>query len=324
LALINEFSSRCSCVVERVGLASTYANRANGRRRPAQGSVRNVDRQREPNGPALRGTAEQLSSPAEEEEGARMGMIEQLRSKLLGNTKGSPDLDALDYERDGVLIGRATIERGRVEKSCTALFDAIKSGEVTRRDRFVFGSLPEPAASIWNHPALVAKACELLQTEDIALYMNRVLLKDAGWSGAVAIHQDMPYFHGDTRKLSVFVPLIPTKAIGGNGGLIFIKGSHKYGNLQRGTVRRDAFPSMDDIAPDLDTGDVVYMDFLTWHFSDEAPIPSERPLMQIVYQPATDGSYGSAAMGVNEPTLVRGSWRTSYFSPFGKSTIPDG
>jgi hypothetical protein len=71
-----------------------------------------------------------------------MDMIERLRSKFLGDTKGAPHLDALDYECDGVLIGRATIERGRIEKSCTALFDAIKSGEVTRRDRFVFGSLP--------------------------------------------------------------------------------------------------------------------------------------------------------------------------------------
>jgi hypothetical protein len=177
--------------------------------------------------------------------------------------------------------------------------------------------------SIWKHPTFVEKAKELLKTEDLALYMNRVLLKDKNWSGAVSIHQDMPYFHGDTKKLSVFVPLTPTQAIGGNGGLIFIKGSHKFGNLQRGMVKREIFPEMGDLAPDLEVGDVVYMNFLTWHFSDDAPVPSERPLMQIVYQPASDGSYGSEELGVREPTLVSGSWKTTHFAPYGKSTIPD-
>jgi hypothetical protein len=81
--------------------------------------------------------------------------------------------------------------------------------------------------------------------------MNRILHKDSTWSGAVAIHQDMPYFSGGLAKVSVFMPLTPTHARHGNGGLIFVKGSDKYGDLRRGTIRREVFTPMEDSAPDL-------------------------------------------------------------------------
>ena len=199
----------------------------------------------------------------------------------------------------------------------------IVEGVIARDARFVSGELPEPLGSLYRHAALVNTAQILLGTEDVALYMNRVLLKDAEWSGPVAAHQDMPYFSGGTEKLSMFIPLAPTAARNGNGGLIFVKGSHRFGNLQRGTIRREIFPPMDDLAPDLDVGDIVLMNFLTWHYSEEAAAPADRPLLQIVYQPACDGSYGSVKLGVPKPTLVSGQWQTEHFAAWGESTIPD-
>jgi hypothetical protein len=203
------------------------------------------------------------------------------------------------------------------------LKQAVVDGAIVRNARFIFGILPEPLASLYRQPSLVHAAQTLLGTQDVALYMNRLLLKDATWNGAVAIHQDMPYFSGGVAKVSVFVPLTPTQARDGNGGLIFVKGSHKYGNLRRGTIRRESFAPMEDSAPDLEIGDTVLMDFLTWHYSELAPLPDDRPMMQIVYQPASDGSYASAELGVAQPTLVSGKWLTSHFAAFGDSTIPD-
>jgi ectoine hydroxylase-related dioxygenase (phytanoyl-CoA dioxygenase family) len=234
-------------------------------------------------------------------------------------------VDVRQYEADGVLVARQVFSQALIDElnsGWQAMKKQITEGGIERNARFVWGMLPEPVASLYRHASLVQAAQAILGTMDVALYMNRMLLKDEDWSGAVAIHQDLPYFSGG-NKLSVFVPLTPTVARNGNGGLIFIKGSHKYGSLQRGTVRREVFPAMAELAPDLEVGDVVLMDFPTWHHFENAVIPGDRPLLQIAYQPSSDGSYGSAKLGVSEPTLVSGSWKTKYFAAWGESTIPD-
>jgi hypothetical protein len=158
---------------------------------------------------------------------------------------------------------------------------------------------------------------------DVSLYMNRILIKDEHWGDAVAIHQDMPYFNGGQNKVSVFVPLTPTQAQGGNGGLVFIAGSHKYGNLARGTIDRAKFDPMPEVGPNLEVGDIVVMNFMTWHYSENAVVHDDRPLMQIVYQPATDGSFGGAKLGVPQPMLVCGEWKTRHFAEWGHGVTPD-
>lgn len=80
---------------------------------------------------------------------------------------------------------------------------------------------------------------------------------------------------------------------------------------------------MDELAPALDPGDVVFMDFLTWHYSEQAAIAEDRPMLQITYQPSSDRSYGGPDIGVPEPTLVSGQWRTRHFVAKGESTTPD-
>jgi ectoine hydroxylase-related dioxygenase (phytanoyl-CoA dioxygenase family) len=228
------------------------------------------------------------------------------------------------YASDGVFVMRQIFPASLIDQlkaGWQAVKRRIAAGEIARNARFVSGSLPDPIETLYRNERLVDVAQTILGTASIALYMNRLLLKDEEWSGAVAIHQDMPYFSGGLHKLSIFVPLTPTSAR--NGGLIFLKGSHKFGNLQRGTIRREAFPPMDEIAPDLEVGDVILMNFLAWHYSEEAAIPGDRPLLQITYQPSSDGSYGSGKLGVARPTLVSGEWMTEHFAAWGESTTPD-
>ena len=235
-------------------------------------------------------------------------------------------MDERQYEDDGVMVLRQLFPPELVTElklGWQAMKKQIADGIAERSARFVWGpALPEPVESLYRHASLIGFAQSILKTGDVALYMKRILLKDEHWSGAVAIHQDLPYFSG-WNKLSVFVPLTKTLARNGNGGLIFLKGSHKYGNLQRGTVKRDAFPAMAEFAPDLDVGDIVLMDFLVWHYSEDAIVPGDRPLLQLCYQPASDGSYGGANLGVPQPTLVSGEWKTQYFACWGESTVPD-
>jgi phytanoyl-CoA dioxygenase PhyH len=235
--------------------------------------------------------------------------------QLISDTRAS-------YRTDGVAICRDLLGsqiRARIADGLKDLRHGISTGSIDRQARFVNGELPQRLGKLYLEPPLVSFARDLLETDDIALYMNRVLLKDRAWSGDVAIHQDMPYFSGGTRKLSAFIPLQPTAGSAGGGGLIFVKGSHRFGNLQRGTIKREIFPAMEDFAPSLDVGDVIWMNFLTWHYSEAAVVPDERPILQVVYQPSDDGSYGTAKLGVPQPTLVCGRWNTEYFAPWGDS-----
>jgi len=238
-------------------------------------------------------------------------------------TRSSPNLDITKYEQDGCLIlrdvftGEFTEELGRGWSEVKQEL-LLPTGRLQRRDRFVSGILPDPLGSVFRHPALAAVATQILG-EDVALYMNRLLVKDAVWKGAVEVHQDMPFFHGSSNKLSVFVPLLPFNEE--TGGLTLVVGSHKYGNLGiRGAIALEKWPPSPTITPDLLPGDILLMNFFLWHYSEAPKAPSERPLLQIVYQPADDGSYFND--GLEGPTLVSGQWRTEQFVPFGFGIVP--
>jgi hypothetical protein len=235
------------------------------------------------------------------------------------------EVDQEQYDDTGVVVLPRfldTTSAAALEKTWHSLKHDFAAASLERNARFLFGSLPDPIGQVYAYPPLVSLARSLVGP-DVALYMNRILLKDEHWGGAVAIHQDMPYFNGGHNKVSIFVPLTPTRAQGGNGGLVFIAGSHKYGNLQRGTIDRAAFEPMEEIGPDLQVGDIVVMNFFTWHYSEDAVVHEDRPLLQIVYQSADDGSFGGSKLGVPQPTLVCGEWKTRHFAEWGRGVIPD-
>jgi hypothetical protein len=45
--------------------------------------------------------------------------------------------------------------------------------------------------------------------------------------------------------------------------------------------------------------------------------------MQIVYQPANDGSFGGSKLGVTDPILVHGDWKTRHFTEWNRGVIAD-
>ena len=120
-----------------------------------------------------------------------------------------------EYSEKGVIHVRSFFDPADTEslrcmwKTLSAHLEQKQGLE--RESRFVFGVLPPPIGDIYRHPQVVELATSLLGP-DVALYMNRLLLKDKSWNAAVEIHQDMPYFNGGLEKLSVFVPLQPIQA----------------------------------------------------------------------------------------------------------------
>lgn len=233
--------------------------------------------------------------------------------------------DLKRYEEDGLLVLRGFFDRRETEQFVNGWRDLkieLTSGStrLRREARFVFGVLPDPIGGIYRHGRVVEVGRRIIGP-DIALYMNRLLVKDETWSGAVEPHQDMPYFHGSQEKLSVLVPLQSFNEA--TGGMKFIPGSHKFGNLGvRGTILLEEFGDLRTVSPALEPGDALLMNFLTWHYSLPSTTRSDRPVLQIVYQPSTDGSYYKD--GLAGPTLVAGEWRTSHFVCYGRGMLPDG
>lgn len=232
------------------------------------------------------------------------------------------DVDLQKYQEDGFLVVHHFFTQDQVQlllENWRVALAQIQSGEASleRVDRFLFGTLPSVIANLYKDEKLVEVAHQVLRTQDIALYMTRILMKDERWNGAVATHQEVPYFHGGMNKLVAFVPLQTHNEM--TGGLKLVKGSHRYGNLGRGAIEHEQFPDLEVVSPSLEVGDVMFMDFCTWHYSEAAKISCNRPLMQIAYQPATDGSYYS----LEGPTLVSGQWQTRYFTKFGDRILQD-
>jgi Phytanoyl-CoA dioxygenase (PhyH) len=241
--------------------------------------------------------------------------------------RGITEQEIVSYHEKGVVFCPGLLPIDVVSQWANAWFrlkEEISSGltRITRSNRFIGGGpLPEPLESAYRYRTLVDAATRVIGP-NVALYMNRLLVKDSEWDGNVTPHQDCVYFHGFTNKLSAFVPLAEFSLR--TGAVVFIEGSHKYGNLgSRGNLLYDEWPAMPALVPEAYPGDVIFASFETWHHSTTATVPSERPLMQITYQDAADGSYfvptapdGTYFGDEPKPVLVAGEWRTNHFSRF--------
>lgn len=226
--------------------------------------------------------------------------------------------DIQQFDQDGVLIVRNVFKPAEVERMQAAWTEARQllhhgdDGQLRRVDRFIFGSLPIGIRELYQTAALVQMVQQLLGSTDIALYMSRMLVKDRHWNEGVENHQDLPAFHGSPDKISAFVPLQAHNEA--TGGLKVVKGSHFYGNLGiLGTIHLEQFPPMEILTPALEVGDVMFLNFLTWHYSEPATVETDRPLLQIAYQHSSDGAYYE----LDAPTLVSGQWQTRYFTRHG-------
>jgi len=224
-----------------------------------------------------------------------------------------PQIDAVDlnvelYREAGVFILRRALPTATVQNWQSAL--QVFYATTLAAGRKVYASnpvavseaLPRELAAVHRHEKLLDIA-ETIHGADIALYNQRLLVKDQHGRAAVFTHQDFAYQTGWPDKTSVFVPLDPADA--DNGGMIFYPGTHHYGYLgDAGEISSDSFSSLPTFCPRLEPGDVVLMHPFTWHESGPHRHGPDRATVQIYYQPSDDPS-GTA--------LLRGQWRTEIF-----------
>ena len=184
------------------------------------------------------------------------------------------------------------------------VIEGVASGAVQRSGQFALGFDQAWFEPVFGDPRLLDLVAKALGP-DLCISSWRVLMKDHHFDGPINVHQDWPYFGGDTRKLNVFIPMTPMNAE--NGGLVFYETSHLYGPLERGDIDVDRYAGdLNAACPDLEVGDVLLGDFLTWHYSAPAQAPKDRILFQLVFQPADDPSSAH---------LLRGKRRNPFVAP---------
>jgi hypothetical protein len=211
---------------------------------------------------------------------------------------------------DGVVFLKGALtdlETQKLRSGEAELDELHRTGAAEIRDaRFFKGAWPPALADVERWPT-IALVTDLIG-EDVALYHRRFLIKDPIFSGSITPHQEMPYFHGGLHKLNVFLAVSPNTAA--NGHLRYYAGSHKYGLIGQGDIQPERFPGVRDVGEDLYPGDLVLMDHCTWHHSADSTSPGPRYLLQLIFQPADDGSsFGEEAV------LVSGQWRTELRFP---------
>jgi hypothetical protein len=209
-------------------------------------------------------------------------------------------LDLAAFRRTGVQVVKNFFEPDMREYFADLgrqISEEVATGQVVRQNQLVSGLDVNAAAHVSQSDALQAVARDMYGP-DVCYLLGRVLMKDKTFAGSIEVHQDWPYFGGDTRKLNAFVPL--TRCRRENGMIVFYEGSHAMGPVERGAIDIDRYPEFAPNCPELEVGDILFADFLTWHSSAPAVEDEDRILLQVVLQPGSDRSSNN---------LFDGSWR---------------
>jgi hypothetical protein len=211
-----------------------------------------------------------------------------------------------EFDRDGYVVLRGVLTSDELALMEHAAVEAASLNVEQREGRLFHGEIPPATAALHSMPTLVRLVQQLIG-EDVALYLHRFLVKDALWSDAVQVHQDVAFSHGGVEKVHVFMAFNHVDET--NGGLAYWKGSHRFGLMGQGEIKTHLYPNT-ELSPviAMDPGDVVLMDNFTWHESPPSQGLTPRYLYQATYQPSSDGSYA-----LFNPKLVSGKWKTDSF-----------
>ncbi len=216
------------------------------------------------------------------------------------------------YRQDGFAVVRGALT-GKVLARYVDAWTAFAASIDGRREidggKTQIWEFPDDLDRMIHEPALVTVATNLLGP-DVCVYLRRILVKDTTYSGQVETHQDAAYSFGNPDKLLCMVAL--SSCGPDNGGLWYVKGSHRFGLLGQGTIDPERFPPMETVCPVLEPGDVLLAHSYAWHRSEPSRNMAPRVMFNIFYQSASDGNFTSRR-AEGRPPLVAGQWRTDHF-----------
>ena len=216
-------------------------------------------------------------------------------------------LDLAIYRRVGFFVVRGAIPERQVSRwqAEWARFQSEALGEGRDVNKFnpvhLNEEAPKSLAEIYKCPELLDVLEQVYP--DLALFMQRFVIKDCHSRAPVFLHNDFCYDYGWPEKTTVFIPLSPSNEK--NGGISFYPGTHHLGYLgDAGECNRDLLsPDWPLVCPDLEPGDIALCHTCTWHCSPPHTDGPDRILVQATFQPSDDPS---------STVLLRGSWKGFY------------
>ena len=165
----------------------------------------------------------------------------------------------------------------------------------------VHEQLPPKLAEIHKCPQLLDVMQQVYP--DLALFMQRIVIKDRTSRKAVFVHQDFCYDYGWPEKTTVFIPLSVSNK--DNGGISFYPGTHHFGYLGDAGEINTEILSRDWplVCPLLEPGDIALLHTCAWHCSPPPVSGPDRILVQATFEPASDPS---------AVVLLRGKWQRRF------------
>lgn len=180
-----------------------------------------------------------------------------------------------DYQRDGVVlikglfkdyidILRTGIETNMAEPGKYAA-ENLNKGEAGRffDDYCNWQRIPEFKDAIYNSP-VAEIAADLMQSDNVQIFHDHVLVKEPGTSKPTPWHQDDPYyFVGGSQNVSFWSPLDPVA----DATLRCVAGSHLWSKPvlpTRWLSEKDFYPNNDYYIPVPDP-DAENMKILEWN-----------------------------------------------------------
>lgn len=197
------------------------------------------------------------------------------------------EADRRRYTADGVVALRGVLPVDLIESMAQpverALADRSTTTDMTVLGAGLRGEQPDDevgrfrsGVDHWRHdPAMLAFAtgselteaiASLLDTPELFLYEDSVLVKEPGTTDPTVFHQDHPYFSVDGNAVcTTWIPLDPVTR--NTGGMGYVRGSHLDDTVWRPNlfVTREAIPGADgedvpDFLADPGDADIVWLD----------------------------------------------------------------
>lgn len=149
-----------------------------------------------------------------------------------------------------------------------------------------------------RHSPVPAIAGQLMQTPQVRLFHDHVLVKEGKTRQRTPWHQDQPYYNVDGRGISAWIPVDPVPKA---GCLEVLAGTHRGPWLMPRTFLtgeakwfpQGALREMPDIESnrdvftirryDLQPGDAIFFDFLSVHGAPGFPFDGRRRVLSLRY-----------------------------------------
>jgi hypothetical protein len=250
-------------------------------------------------------------------------------------------------ERDGFVCRRGVFngaELTSIAQACEELIETLLA--VHRRPKvtagaYVFEHLNELGTAVkWEkgsigtvlgiepfaHLSTALDACghdarfvepmrDILRTDTISLFTEKLNVKRAEVGGPIVVHQDYPYWVGvaeDAAEVATAILFLDDSTIE-NGCLEVLPGSHKNGEASRKPIDGFGANEMDEGAVDasqlipleVPAGSVVYFGSLLVHASGPNRTGRDRRALLYSYQPAGRRTLRDAVFGKTDAKPAR-------------------